>query len=1056
MPLDDSTGQFLKTRQSTELTPAQRLDLAQKPPTQEADHGAEPFDFAPVEIAKDIGRGILEIPAQVTGGIADAVEEISTSVKSLFTSLGAPALAPLFDPQMGVASFIPSTKEAASVTGGLIRGVAQFLTGFLPASKAVGVATKGAPFITSMVAGAVADAAVFDPHEDRLSNLIEAQPELQNPVSEFLAAQPDDTEAEGRFKNAIEGLGLGVLSDGLFFAAKGIRANRARKLAQGAADAEQEAIERLAATGEAPKVEGEAKIEPDAEFKPFDETDEPVFKVGSKKAGEERALNINTAKLETADDVKELIERVGEKFSKDINEARREVITNEETEKLAADLGMTVDTLLKRRKGEAFNAEQALAARKILVASGENLVELAKAASAGADVDLIKFRKAMANHHAIQLQVSGATAEAGRALQSFRIAAKSEEAQARAIKEALEAGGGVKTSRDLADKLLQLEHPHQINTFIKQSAGAKTKDIVFEAWINGLLSSPATHMVNVLGNSITAAWSVAERKVASLIGAGLDVQSIPEGEATASLFGMVQGAKDGMRLSWKALKTGEPADVVTKIETQGHKALTGENLGLSGTAGRFADFMGETVRIPGRLLTASDEFFKSVGYRMELHSQAFRQASGEGLQGDDLAKRITEIVENPPENLHLASVDAARYQTFTKPLEEGGKALQDLVKKIPGARVIVPFVRTPVNIMKYAGERTILAPLAKNVRAEVAAGGARRDLALAKIATGSMVMAASADYTLSGQLTGGGPQNPAMRNLLRTTGWQPYSIKVGDTYYSYSRLDPIGALIGMSADIAEIVGQTTEADALDVTTAAVVATAQNVTSKTYMRGVSEFFDVMSSVSPDPDKRNKRAQRWVERLAGSAVPAGVAQAERLMSPGLEATQGILEKLRSRIPGYSEGLPPRRNIFGEPIVLSGGLGPDIMSPIYTSTDKKDPIADEIVKQQTLLRMPRNMIGRVELDTRQYDKYIRFYAGENNRFVKMPLKTKLRELFSTSMYQNATAGQEGGKSTLIKAVFEAYRNAAQGAMMEEDPRLFMEIQDIKRNKAIKLGAQ
>jgi hypothetical protein len=71
-------------------------------------------------------------------------------------------------------------------------------------------------------------------------------------------------------------------------------------------------------------------------------------------------------------------------------------------------------------------------------------------------------------------------------------------------------------------------------------------------------------------------------------------------------------------------------------------------------------------------------------------------------------------------------------------------------------------------------------------------------------------------------------------------------------------------------------------------------------------------------------------------------------------------------------------------------------------------------------------------------------------------MPLKTKLRELFDTSLYQNATDGQEGGKSTLIKSVFEAYRNAAKGAMMEEDPRLFMEIQDIKREKAVKLGAQ
>lgn len=1072
MPLDDTTGSYLKTRQDTELSPVQRRRLAQNPGAVDPDPGDQPFEMMPV--LKDIGRGIIETPTQIVGGIGDAAKETSEALGSLLKWVGAEEVGKFFTgetvvgiptepgeefglvpkeelkPGEEVETGLSAIKQPTTVTGGLVRDVSQFLAGFLPASKAVGAVAKTGPIVTSAIAGAVADATVFDPHEDRLSNLIESNPDLQNPVSEYLAAQPDDTEAEGRFKNALEGFGLGVLSEGLFLAAKGIRANRVRKIAEKAAADEKTTIERVAATGEAPKIEA-----PEEGFKTIDETDAPTFQIGGPKAKPEAAQNINLSKLDTGEDVKELIARTGKKFSKDINEARREKITNEETAKLADDLGMTVETLLARRKGEAFNAEQAVAARKILVASGENLVELAKAASAGADVDVLKFRKAMANHHAIQLQVSGATAEAGRALQSFRIIAKSEEAQTQAIKDALEAGGGVRNSRDLADQLLQLEHPGQINAFVKQSLGAKTKAMVYEAWINGLLSSPATHVVNVLGNSITAAWSVGERKVASMIGAGLDFQSIPEGEATASLFGMVQGAKDGMVLAAKALKTGQPADIVTKIETHGRRAITGENLNLSGTAGRFADFVGETVRLPGRFLTAGDEFFKSVGYRMELQGQAFRQASSEGLEGDALARRINEIVENPPENLELAAVDASRYQTFTKPLGEGGQAVQNFTQKVPAARIIVPFIRTPVNIMKYAGERTALAPLSKSVRAEITAGGARRDLALAKIATGSMIMAAAADYTTSGQVTGGGPQNPAMRNLLRTTGWQPYSIKVDDTYYAYSRLDPIGALIGMAADISEIIGQTNETDALDLATAATVAVAQNVTSKTYLRGVAEFFDVMSSVSPDPNAKNKRASRWVERLAGSAVPAGVAQLERTLSPELEATQGILEKIRSRIPGYSDDLPPRRNIFGEPIVLSGGLGPDIMSPIYTSTDKKDPIADEIVKQQTLLRMPRNIIQGVELDTQQYDKYISLYAGENNRFVKMPLKEQLREMMDSNIYQTATDGQEGGKSTLIKAVFEAYRNSAQGAMMEEDPKLFTEIQDLKREKAIKLGA-
>ena len=38
--------------------------------------------------------------------------------------------------------------------------------------------------------------------------------------------------------------------------------------------------------------------------------------------------------------------------------------------------------------------------------------------------------------------------------------------------------------------------------------------------------------------------------------------------------------------------------------------------------------------------------------------------------------------------------------------------------------------------------------------------------------------------------------------LLRAEGWQEYSIKIGDTYYSYKRLDPFAMTLGVAADLA--------------------------------------------------------------------------------------------------------------------------------------------------------------------------------------------------------------------------------------------------------------
>jgi hypothetical protein len=149
-----------------------------------------------------------------------------------------------------------------------------------------------------------------------------------------------------------------------------------------------------------------------------------------------------------------------------------------------------------------------------------------------------------------------------------------------------------------------------------------------------------------------------------------------------------------------------------------------------------------------------------------------------------------------------------------------------------------------------------------------------------------------------------------------------------------------------------------------------------------------------------------------------------------------------------------LPPRRNIFGEPVVLEGGIGPDIMSPIYVSTAKEDPIADELVAQQVSISMPRRVINEVELDANQYDKYILLYSGQDNKGMKsVPLKAKLKELFAKPGYKRATDGPEGGKALAIQAVFTAYRDSAKAQLIQEDPTLEADVRTATVERVEKL---
>ena len=92
-----------------------------------------------------------------------------------------------------------------------------------------------------------------------------------------------------------------------------------------------------------------------------------------------------------------------------------------------------------------------------------------------------------------------------------------------------------------------------------------------------------------------------------------------------------------------------------------------------------------------------------------------------------------------------------------------------------------------------------------------------------------------------------------------------------------------------------------------------------------------------------------------------------------------TLGVLramfaDHIKSRIFGYSNTLPPRRNKWGEPIFLDGGLGPDFISPFYSHRQRPDKASQEAWRVRAKLHTPnRNLMG-VELTPEEHDRFVR----------------------------------------------------------------------------------
>jgi len=769
------------------------------------------------------------------------------------------------------------------------------------------------------------------------------------------------------------------------------------------------------------------------------------------------ARNINFDNIKEPDEVLAVIDNIGAQEDQFIK-ARGGVVSQEQT--VVDAQKVELEDILGFKLGDGVTPARVTGARIALTDSASRLQKMAKSVLEGdaTTAEKLAFRQSVSTHVAIQQSVAGMSAEAGRSLNAFRIPVQAgmqtgdKTAVFRSqLQETFERSGGDDTLYKLAEYIEEAgDDLAEVTKRAKEANKATTGDFILEYWINGLLSSPATHMVNVTSNAMVATWAIPERMLASGYSKlfrsekGVEIQ-----EAVGQVFGLMQGTRDGLRMFAKTLKTGEPSDPAMKLEARKYRAITAQNMGINteGYLSKGVDLLGNVIRMPGRFLGAEDEFFKSIGYRMELNALAYRKAASEGLEGEALGKRIVEIVENPTEEIHLAASDVARVQTFTNPLGDSGQKVQQLANSHPALKLVLPFVRTPVNIVKFVGMRSPFAPFAKSFQADMKAGGARRDMALSKMSLGSLLLGLGATMAADGVITGGGPKDKAQRDALRRQGWQPYSMKVGDQYYSFNRLDPLGMFLGLSADMTEVIKYAEDdQDVLDLATASTISLAKNLTSRTYLRGMSDVMNVLH----DPDRY---AERFFQRQAASFTPMTslVANIEREFDPTIRATYSMMDEIKARTPGLSSDLPPRRNLYGEPIVLQGGLGIDFVSPIYSSTRKFDFVDNEIVENEVNVSMPRRSIGTgnfsIELNAEEYDRYV-VLAGKE---LKMPYtnlktgKTKdlnlhkyLQSMMSSNMYQDASEGPDGGRAMLITTIVNAFRDGARATLLDENEAL------------------
>jgi hypothetical protein len=625
-------------------------------------------------------------------------------------------------------------------------------------------------------------------------------------------------------------------------------------------------------------------------------------------------------------------------------------------------------------------------------------------------------------------------------------------------------------------------NPKGMRKFLENSFGRRVQDSFIEYYVNALLSGPKTHIVNLVSNTAHALYRPMERALAGVMPGGVGGREAFKG-AVDEYVGMFHAINDAFRMAGMALKQGDQmldAGGVTAAEREGFgkNAISARRWGLSkdiynerGDIIRtettpylswMVDGIGTVVNVPSRLLTTQDEFFKQIAYRSYIYKEAAGQARSLNLKGkafdDFVAERFTKAFdENGVRGTDERGIQEARELTFTQDLEYGiGDWLQQGAGRFPMMRMVIPFVRTPTNIFRWVWQHTPLINRLQRQHAEdIAAGGERARLASARTTMGGAFYTAGAFLALNGLITGGGPTDPDLRRAKEATGWQPYSFKVGDKYIAFNRFDPFMMPFGLVADFVDEAGRVPERALMEIGGGMVAALAKNLSSKTYLQGITNIFNAYADVISG--RSDSGLKSWIYRTAGAVAVPSVVASFKGEDEALREVRSVMDSIKSRLPGEggTKSLPPVRNILGEKAEAPAFIGPDAFSPIGYRTDKKDALADELsrlmIKGDAALMRVSPRLGETTIDLREvtlangqnaYDRLQELTSTV--RAGRGTMREALTDLINSERYKAASPGDRdyattpGTKLWMISQYVQRYREAARGQLLRENDDL------------------
>ena len=787
-----------------------------------------------------------------------------------------------------------------------------------------------------------------------------------------------------------------------------------------------------------------------------------------------KLIDFNISKFETRDDILKFIDEVSVQMKTSIDKQKRGVQTNEATKEMAQLLQVNSkdlkESLLKIKPGQTLNAETILAARELLLAAMNKMDELAIAAKAGGTEDLFAFRQHMALTSELQKIIKGVQTETGRALQQFKIPVRDKAFTARNLDDLnrdqlIMDLGGEEAIRNLAKTYLKANTSKARATLTEKTGLiTRTQDALAEIFINAILSNPMTHVRNTAGNWITQGILMQERKIAGkFFSDASQTGGVAEFEAIAKAYGKTQAASEMWAAIGRELADGKMPTIKnqmsgSKIEVRPNKA-SAEHFGMKeGGLATGVDVLGNILtlgRIPTKMLSVSDNYFKNLEYRSEIYALAYRETIELVQSGvvskANAAEYLANRVVNPPEAHVKRAMEITLESTFQTKLGTRGDILDmgaglQKMKSRAGwftfiSNYYLPFIQTPANVVGMTMERTPgLNMVLTSYRNDLsgANGLAAQQLAKSKMATGSLfyltVMGMTFGKPFGVSTTGTSPEigvnfknkynKSDMKKLL---GIQSGTINIpyGDETLQINLTgnDPIAMAFRQASDLASIMqygfkDNDQAKDFLNMLTAFTLSVGENIGSSTFMAGIGKAVN---------DYQNykqlgftKGLEKQTKSMVSAFVPTGVRQAMKLVNEDNNKIAITIDEYITKNL-YDASLPKDYDLLGDEIERFGLI----------SFRKEDPIRNEILNSGVELNKVDRRFSYQEDGLSTSIEY----TSEELSFMKQRsgkyFKEILGQVFTKDEYNDPTLDQYV-KHEYIKKAHAAAKSAAKADLL------------------------